>query len=575
MAVEFDSEIGDPRSRKSPTENDRMQFRENMGDFSSANPVTGKRRDFIDSMLTYVNKDLLISKIFYFFFFAAFGSLFPLMAVYFKQLGMNPTQGGVLIGFRPFVEFCSAPFWGGVADKWKKGKQLLLFSLFCWVVFTLSIAFVKPPARYCLHDNSTHIVLQDVQSRRRRDTGSAVGYLPSSFSDHYHSFGGLSHIENYMNNVSVLDGDTDGFDHQNAMRYKYSDIKYTSKRKAVGQSPLHLRPEEIANKDEHDVRGLVSPLFTTIVYKEKEVHSAFLALLILVIIGEFFSAPAITLADTVTLTYLGDDTDNYGRQRMFGSMGWGLAMFFVGLALDHSDSFPDHPCGMQDRGEKNYIICFAIFSVLMSLAFITATQFNFGYDGQPREVQLSMLKDEVKDKIISKITRKMRVDRERLVNESSDEELPPKPKGDSGTTVPAHGYSDLDRQSDRAALAQTGARPLHISLNKQSDMVSDATKNSNDLDCGDIQFETVFMGKWLAVVKMLATPKYISVLFVAWFMGFGIGIIFTFLFWHLQDLGGTPTLFGLASVINHISELLAFFLTSKFISSYGRLNLFR
>lgn len=64
---------------------------------------------------------------------------------------------------------------------------------------------------------------------------------------------------------------------------------------------------------------------------------------------------------------------------MFGSLGWGLAMFFVGIALDHSTAFSEHPCG-PDLREKNYTICFAIFSVLMGAALITATQINFKYD---------------------------------------------------------------------------------------------------------------------------------------------------------------------------------------------------
>lgn len=52
-------------------------------------------------------------------------------------------------------------------------------------------------------------------------------------------------------------------------------------------------------------------------------------------------------------------------------------------------------------------------------------------------------------------------------------------------------------------------------------------------------------------------------------MGFGIGLVFTFLFWHLQDLGGTPTLFGVASVINHISEIWAYFFSLNVIKQYG------
>lgn len=55
--------------------------------------------------------------------------------------------------------------------------------------------------------------------------------------------------------------------------------------------------------------------------QKNEVAHAFFILLLLVIIGEFFSSPAIMFADSVTLSFLGDDTQNYGRQRMFGSLG--------------------------------------------------------------------------------------------------------------------------------------------------------------------------------------------------------------------------------------------------------------
>ena len=58
-----------------------------------------------------VQQGLALAKFFYFFFFAAFGSLFPLMAVYFKQLGMDASQAGFLIGIRPIIEYLATPFW--------------------------------------------------------------------------------------------------------------------------------------------------------------------------------------------------------------------------------------------------------------------------------------------------------------------------------------------------------------------------------------------------------------------------------------------------------------------------------
>lgn len=139
----------------------------------------------------------------------------------------------------------------------------------------------------------------------------------------------------------------------------------------AGQSPLDVK--YASNYQDNLHKTWVSPLFSSIVYRTQDIQKAFFLLLLLVIIGEFFSAPAITLADSAVITLLGEDADRYGHQRMFGSLGWGLAMFFVGIALDHSTAFPEHPCG-PEKQEKNYTICFATFSVLMGAALITATQ---------------------------------------------------------------------------------------------------------------------------------------------------------------------------------------------------------
>ena len=58
-----------------------------------------------------------MAKAFYFCFFGAFGSLFPLMAVYFKALGMDAAQCGLLIGIRPIIEYLATPFWHRISDR--------------------------------------------------------------------------------------------------------------------------------------------------------------------------------------------------------------------------------------------------------------------------------------------------------------------------------------------------------------------------------------------------------------------------------------------------------------------------
>lgn len=80
------------------------------------------------------------------------------------------------------------------------------------------------------------------------------------------------------------------------------------------------------------------------------------------------------------------------------------------------------------------------------------------------------------------------------------------------------------------------------------------------------------MPEWVTVFRHFKNVKCAAFLFVAWFMGFGIGLIFTFLFWHLQDYGGSPTLFGVASVINHVSEIFAYFFSFRLIRQMGHVK---
>ncbi len=60
----------------------------------------------------------------------------------------------------------------------------------------------------------------------------------------------------------------------------------------------------------------------------------FAALVPLVMTYAFFASPIIPLIDNTTLELLGGHRDQYGRQRLWGSVGWGLSSPVVGLVLD-------------------------------------------------------------------------------------------------------------------------------------------------------------------------------------------------------------------------------------------------
>lgn len=381
--------------------------------------------------------------------------------------------------------------------------MLLLASLTSWILFTLPLGFIQPPATSCLESfNSTSYELTAPQAPTPRIHKRSAEI-----------------VENLLFESNYTSNDT---------------LKRRVQRAAppilsAGISPIGVSYANNYMPKLH--KNWVSPLFSSIVYTTDDIQKAFFLLFLLIIIGEFFSAPAITLADSAVITLLGEDADKYGHQRMFGSLGWGLAMFFVGIALDHSTSFPNHPCG-PEKQEKNYAICFATFSVLMGAALLTATQINFKYDESDEIYQLEKNTDEkpsYEDEIQNQLAEQLQLP-----------SLAAVPRG----IAPGHGAPAQNVQPPPALGAQTK-------------MFAQTTRE---------------IPEWVTVISQFKDLKCASFLFVAWFMGFGIGLIFTFLFWHLQDYDGSPTLFGVASVINHISEIFAYFFSFRLITQIGHVK---
>ncbi|XP_061571339.1 major facilitator superfamily domain-containing protein 6-A [Cololabis saira] len=428
--------------------------------------------DCCERMCLRINSHLLISKVFYFFFYAAYGSLHPLLALYYKQLGMSASRSGLLVGIRYFIEFCSAPFWGIVADRFRKGKAVLLFSVLCWLLFNSGIGFVKPAEMTC------EVVGASTTTTTARPLGN---------------------VTQQSNSTNRSRGRRSSPEPPELPRVPLFSVSANATSPSPNSS-TRLRPNSTAQTGS---AATPSPAPTPakehqIVHNQDQVEKIFLLILLVIIVGEFFSAPAATIVDTVTLQYLGKARDRYGLQRMWGSLGWGLAMLLVGIWIDHTHiRAPVQGDGCVLPDFHNYQIAFIVFGVLMGVAFIVATQFYFEKGG----------------------------DYQQELEGSEGSVGPPGPPAPPSDQTPAS--------------ADPGP--------------------GQDFHYGDL-------------LRLLCTLRYSSVLFVAWFMGFGYGFVFSFLYWHLQDLKGTPTLFGVCSVVSHVSELAAYFTSHKFIELVGHVR---
>lgn len=75
------------------------------------------------------DRALLAPKAFYFCFYAALSSLLPFLILYYRGLGLNGAQIGLLVGISPIVTLLAAPFWGALADSTRRHRAVLTVTI--------------------------------------------------------------------------------------------------------------------------------------------------------------------------------------------------------------------------------------------------------------------------------------------------------------------------------------------------------------------------------------------------------------------------------------------------------------
>lgn len=231
-------------------------------------PVGTKVQKFTDKLKEEFSTGFIIPKIFYFFFFCAFGSFFPLMAIYFKNMAFTAGQAGILIGIRPFVEFFSTPVWAKIIDKVGRLKMTLMFSLCCLIGFTLTISQIRPKHSGCLAWNLT---------------------------DYW-----------FLDPVVEMPMDDQGIFPQTNTVPPHNMLLHLPPGHVAGLSPMKLKQYSVLNYNPNDENPneWLKPPFSAAVYRSDNVQRTFYILLLVVILSEFFAAPAIPLADAATIASL-------------------------------------------------------------------------------------------------------------------------------------------------------------------------------------------------------------------------------------------------------------------------------
>jgi len=440
-------------------------------------------------ILDTVDKDLVVPKLSFFFFFMATGAFLPYLGVFYKQLWLTARQSGILLGIRPFVKMLCSPLWGMVTDVCNKPKLILLVSILGTTLAHFSQSVVSPFHLPCYPEmNRTNFSYARAKflagyasDRSSRQSGfpAVKTHLQNGSSLRSEQGQGKANILHFENDDNTVSRNSSAAGKlQGNTNYKYEE----DFRKDAGQS---YNPDGVVAAQDRSIEDLgteprhedkpreTSEAKTKILTKNKkrknpnmkndfrvkDNQTIFVTLLVIVFLGEFIAAPAPMLTDSGTLGILSGREHQYGRQRLFGSIGWGIGSLLSGAVVTAFNS-----CPFEDS--INYVPCFYVFAASMIFDFFVAFFFKF-----------------------------------------------------------------------------PSAPPKHETANAENEF-------------------------WKGL-KIFCNLKNGAFIFTLLFLGFSHSLQLSFLFWFLQDIGGTPILFTLIVAVNCLSEVVMFFMATYFVQKIG------
>ncbi|XP_031564384.1 major facilitator superfamily domain-containing protein 6-like [Actinia tenebrosa] len=280
-----------------------------------------------------IDRSLVVYKIFYFFYFAAIGSLQPYLALYFKHSLQLPAHlVGIVIGIRPFCLFFSAPILGTIADKYSKVRAVLVVALFSYIVSSLVVTVVPPVDMSCLSEVNKKLNLTVNETQIN------------------------IHGNHTTKQENVL---------------KHAILKHKQEEKAHE----HLEIKERGNTElwkENWIFDVYRKLDPRTYEKAKVV---FVVVLTITIAGELLGSTSNTLSDVATLQNLGNNPNDYGEQRLWGEIGWGITAFITGSIVAHQYSEQTDIC--PNKVFDIYRPFFYVYAALMTISLLVATRFKF------------------------------------------------------------------------------------------------------------------------------------------------------------------------------------------------------
>ncbi|XP_054754871.2 major facilitator superfamily domain-containing protein 6-like isoform X1 [Lytechinus pictus] len=353
-----------------------------------------------------LNQQFIPFKAVFFLLWAGLVSLLPFLPVYMSYLGLNAVQVGAVRGIEPFIGMFSSLLCGSLADKFSMHRFIMVSSIIATGFVYGSGVFVSfIDTNHVMNwTNISHVPLEGYigelekikEEQLEMDTSLIQIWKSYNCGCCHHCMSSNCKTEEFRKSDIDLTSDNE-FSCSFACCLCSCRLENETFQELINECVRdYNRPKDecheicsnastlskmtnrtsISNLSQYQRRERTdtqSPKFGA--PKEKDLTLAFILMLMIVITGQFVSNPFTPFLDAAAMALVKECNDKgqnveYGHQRLWGGIAWGVMAPLSGLAVDrYSAAYPE--------SFNKYLPAFIFFFVFVLMSVVPALFISF------------------------------------------------------------------------------------------------------------------------------------------------------------------------------------------------------
>jgi len=322
-----------------------------------------------------INSKLLPIKGHFFLFFAGTSSIIPFLPVFAKQLGFDEVSVSIVFAVLPFMGMLAKPTAGWIADKFGIERLVFYTSIILTAVFyfgLLLVGNIKTDTTTTLQCSFPLSVLKICRSNTNFNLMSEI--TSSSCPERCSLQCSLTNEEQMKHICQALDYSPKGcYNDTTPLDFEEISLTISSNLSKHDTQPnpdcLYLPVDTLVLEKENErISGFSCPVNTDLqcetscyseslqkyVRKDSVLTSPnFWMFFIFNIIAYSSFSVCCSVGDAICFSLLEDKPENYGRQRVFGSIGWGGFTILAGYIVD---SYSRQMNGVKDYSPALFLL---------------------------------------------------------------------------------------------------------------------------------------------------------------------------------------------------------------------------